>query len=85
VKKPGPEEHLSGTVIYSDAIILGLTRTITTILACMLPVASIIILYAVESVKKRLGILVAFTALFSLCLVLMTSAGMADIFAATAA
>jgi len=58
---------------------------VTATLACVLPVASIALLYAVESMSKRLGIIAALTALFSVCLALMTSAGMADIFAATAA
>jgi hypothetical protein len=80
-----PEEHLTGTVIYSVGAILRLTRAATTVAACMLPIISIVLLYVIESMTKRLGIIAAFTALFSFALAFMTSAGMADIFAATAA
>jgi hypothetical protein len=51
----------------------------------VLPVASIVLLYVVESMSKRLGIIAALTAMFAFSLALMTSAGVADIFAATAA
>jgi hypothetical protein len=85
LQKPRAEEHLAGSAVYSEEIILRLTKAVTTIFACMLPVASIIVLYVVQNMTKRLGIITAFTALFSVSLVSMTNAGMADIFAATAA
>jgi hypothetical protein len=84
-QKPGSEEHLAGTVVYGEAIVLGSTRAIATLLACVLPVASIALLYIIQNMAKRLGIVAALTFLFSLSLVVMTSAGVADIFAATAA
>jgi hypothetical protein len=71
--------------VYGEAAILRGTRILATTLACVMPVASIGLLYLVESMSKRLGIVAAFTSLFSFCLAVMTSAGMGDIFAATAA
>lgn len=85
MKMARPEEHLTGTVIYDDDKLRGMTRGISTVLACMLPVLSIIVLYVVQSMSKRLGIISVFTCLFSISLVTMTNAQMADIFAATAA
>ncbi|KUJ19875.1 uncharacterized protein LY89DRAFT_772492 [Mollisia scopiformis] len=84
-KATRPEEHLAGTVIYDDAHLRRLTRSIATVFACMLPVLSIVVLYVVQAMSKRLGIVAAFTIIFSVSLVTMTSAEMGDIFAATAA
>jgi hypothetical protein len=85
LQKPRVEEHLAGSAVYSEEVILRLTKAVATIFACMLPVVSIIVLYVVQNMTKRLGIITAFAALFSISLVSMTNVGMADIFAATAA
>ncbi|CZR56439.1 uncharacterized protein PAC_06327 [Phialocephala subalpina] len=79
------EEELAGTVVYGEAYVRRLTKAVTTVLACMLPILSIVVLYLVQNMSKRLGIVTAFTAIFSTSLVVMTNAEMADIFAATAA
>ena len=84
-QKSCSQEHLAGTVVYGEAIVLGSTRAIATLLACVLPVASIALLYIIQNMAKRLGIIAALTFLFSLSLVMMTNTGVADIFAATAA
>ncbi|KUJ12860.1 uncharacterized protein LY89DRAFT_755993 [Mollisia scopiformis] len=84
-KKSRSEEQLSGTVIYGDSSVRRLTKSIATILACMLPILSTVILYLVQNMSKRLGIVTVFTAIFSISLVTLTNAEMADIFAATAA
>jgi hypothetical protein len=44
-----------------------------------------VLLYVVESMSKRLSVIAALTTMFAFSLALMTSAGVADIFAATAA
>jgi uncharacterized Tic20 family protein len=85
MKKTSHEEHLSGTVVYGEGNVLHLTRAVATIVACVLPVASIALLYTIQSMSKRIGIMAMFTAIFSFALVLMTNAGLGDIFAATAA
>ncbi|KAH7324039.1 hypothetical protein BKA65DRAFT_406916, partial [Rhexocercosporidium sp. MPI-PUGE-AT-0058] len=83
--RPESDEHLRNTVLYGDSSLIRLTKLFTTVLACLLPIISIVILYIVDSMSKRLGIIGALTAAFSLCMGLVTSASMADIFAATAA
>jgi hypothetical protein len=54
-------------------------------IASLLPVVSIVVLYLVDSMPKRLGIVAGFTAAFSIALALFTRARRVDIFAATAA
>ncbi|KAH9215913.1 hypothetical protein DL95DRAFT_499395 [Leptodontidium sp. 2 PMI_412] len=83
--QPESDEHLGNTVLYKDMSLVRITKLFTTVLACLLPIISIVILYVVDSMSKRLGIVGALTAAFSLCMGLVTSASMADIFAATAA
>jgi hypothetical protein len=51
----------------------------------MLPIIATVVLYFVHNMGKRLGIIAAFTALFSLALALLTRATMQEVFAATAA
>ncbi|KAE8448777.1 hypothetical protein EG329_008779 [Mollisiaceae sp. DMI_Dod_QoI] len=84
-KNSRPEAQLAGTVVYDDAHIRSLTKAVATVLACMLPTLSIVVLYMVQTMSKRLGAVTAFTTLFSISLVVMTNAEMIDIFAATAA
>ncbi|KAG4426053.1 hypothetical protein IFR04_000760 [Cadophora malorum] len=84
-KEPESDEHLRNTVLYSDSSLIRITKLLTTVLACLIPVVSIIILYTVDRMSKRLGIIGAFTATFSFFIGLVTSASLADIFAATAA
>ena len=54
------------------------------VLSSLLPIVSIIVLYIVESVPKRLGIVAIFTAAFSLTLTIITMAKRPEISAATA-
>ncbi|TVY69010.1 hypothetical protein LSUE1_G008007 [Lachnellula suecica] len=70
---------------YSDDIILLILDIIGTILASLLPIASIVALYFVASMQARLGILTGFTALFAVCLKLVTGSRKIEIFAATSA
>jgi hypothetical protein len=70
---------------YDDAYLLAILEAISTIISSMLPISSIIILYLVTSTPARLGIVVAYTALFSIALALLTRARRVEIFGATAA
>jgi hypothetical protein len=54
-------------------------------LSSLLPVTSIVVLYVVQSMPKRLGLITIFTAAFSFALTVMTTAKRPEIFAATAA
>ena len=61
-------------VEYSDAQVYAVLDVINTIVACLLPTSSIIMLYLVSSLPTRLGIIVAYEVLSSLCLALFTQA-----------
>jgi hypothetical protein len=62
-----------------------IVRVVTTVVASILPLCSVIILYVVQSNASRLGIIVLLSALFSLALALMTDSRKIEIFAATSA
>jgi hypothetical protein len=85
IQKPQDVEHASNTVSYSNIKILRITLVIWLVLASLLPVGAIAVLYSVTSMSTRIGITGAFTAIFSLCLGLLTNTRILDIFAATAA
>lgn len=50
----------------------------------MLPITGVIVLYFIDNLRARLGVVAAFVAVFSLALAMVTDAKRADIFAATA-
>lgn len=54
-------------------------------LSSLLPIAAIVVLYVVQDMPKRLGIVAAFTAGFSLVLGFVTNGELIDVFAASAA
>lgn len=55
------------------------------LLASLIPAASIFTLYYVTHMVARLGVILAYSALFSFCLALFTTARRIEIFGATAA
>ncbi|KAI8626077.1 hypothetical protein F5Y19DRAFT_488566 [Xylariaceae sp. FL1651] len=73
------------TVTYSHKSIARFTQTFTVLIACSLPIASIVLLYTIKNMAIRLGIIAALTGLFSISMNLLTTAPLQDIFAATAA
>ena len=81
-RKPSP---VHGMVVYSDGKLLRITYWITSILASLLPVSSIIILYCVQSMLARLAIIAGFNFVVSLCLLGFTNAKRSEVFAVTAA
>lgn len=74
-----------GMPLVDNAIILKATSIFTATVASLLPVASVVVLYCVQTMKIRLGLIATFTALFALSILLFTSAKKSDVFAATAA
>jgi hypothetical protein len=72
-------------VFYDNAVIERVGRVLTTVIGGLFPVVSIVVLYAVEDMRVRLGILGAVTVLFSLCLSLATEASVTEVFGASAA
>jgi hypothetical protein len=81
-RKPSP---VHGMVVYSNGKLLRITYWITSTLASLLPVSSIIILYFVRSMLARLTVIAGFNVIFSLCLLGFTNARRSEIFAVTAA
>lgn len=82
LKKPSTVSGLRG---FHDSSLLQLTFLITSLLASLLPIASISILYCVNSMSARLGIVAAFNIVLSLCLSAFTTANRSEAFAITAA
>lgn len=70
---------------YRDAVVARITHWITSIIASLIPILSIVILYVVHSMPARLGIIAAFNVLVSVCLSGLTNAKRSEIFAVTAA
>ncbi|KAF2468337.1 uncharacterized protein BDR25DRAFT_335447 [Lindgomyces ingoldianus] len=77
--------RIHGVVGYEDSTIYRITYWITSILASLIPIASIVILYCVYSMRARLGIIAAFNLLVAVCLMGLANAKRAEVFAITAA
>lgn len=58
---------------------------VSTVVASVLPLCSIVILYLIKSNGLRLAAIVVLTAFFSLALAVMTNARKIEVFAATSA
>jgi hypothetical protein len=80
-----PLDHSAGLYNYPDRTITKLSSLVATVVSSVLPIAGVIVLYFVENTLARIGIIAGMTALFSLCLALLTAARKSEIFAATAA
>ncbi|EAT86546.2 hypothetical protein SNOG_05482 [Parastagonospora nodorum SN15] len=59
-------DHHLGNVYYGSSV-LNITKWITSILASMLPVASILVLSKLQARNTKLGVLVAFNFVFTVC------------------
>lgn len=77
--------RIHGVVGIEDSTIFRFTSLITSIVASLVPIASIIVLYSVRSMEARIGIIGAFNLLISTCLSMFTNAKRSEIFAITAA
>jgi hypothetical protein len=70
---------------YSHRRIALFARTFTVLIACMLPIAAIMVLNRIEDMATRLNVIVFLTGSFSLLMNGLTTATLQDIFQATAA
>ncbi|KAH7371655.1 hypothetical protein BKA66DRAFT_590642 [Pyrenochaeta sp. MPI-SDFR-AT-0127] len=77
--------RVHGVVGYEDNTIYRITYWITSVLASLIPIASIVVLYRVQSMPAKLGIIAAFNVLVSICLMGFANAKRAEVFAVTAA
>jgi len=83
MKKPLDEE--SHYFEYSDKIVLRAANVLGSIISSGLLISSILALYFIDNILVRLGVMAAFTQIFSLVLILVTNAKKVEVFAATAA
>ncbi|CAI6029845.1 unnamed protein product [Clonostachys chloroleuca] len=79
------EQHMKNTIVYTNNGAIKVVRGAKTLVACMIPILGIVVLYFVKDQGARLGVIAAFTAIFSVTLSAFTPAAMKDIFSATAA
>ncbi|PVH73039.1 hypothetical protein DL98DRAFT_432025 [Cadophora sp. DSE1049] len=81
VKKVDDPE--SGITSYEGQTLHRYTSHITTIIASLLPILAIVVLYCVDSMKARLGLVALFTFTFTAALSFFTGAKRGEIFIAT--
>ncbi len=81
-KKPS---RVHGVVAYEDTTIYRITYCITSIVATLIPLVSIVVLYCVRPMPARFAIMSAFNVLLSICLMAFANAKRAEVFAITAA
>lgn len=84
-KQPLPEDPESEICHYSETRLSAVVGVFGTVLSSILPITSIVVLYFVTNMLVRLGLTVAFTAMFSCCLALVSRAKRVEIFAASSA
>jgi hypothetical protein len=84
-RKPLSEDPESEICQYSETSLSNAVNVLGTVLASVLPITSIVALYFVTNTLVRLEMSVAFTALFSCCLAVMSGAKRVEIFAASSA
>ncbi|KAK8008770.1 hypothetical protein PG991_011321 [Apiospora marii] len=75
----------NGIYSFENSRIVVAANLIGTIAASVLPVLSIAVLYNVQSMAARLGIVALFSALFSTCLWYMNDGNLVEVFGATSA
>jgi hypothetical protein len=75
----------SGQVIYEDDCLLRFTSLVTTVVASLLPIVSIVVLYYLHDMGGRLGLIAVFTLVFALCLTGFSNAKTGEVFTATTA
>ena len=80
-----PFDAEKGFYHYKKSNLRFCSHLIGVLLASCVPAAAIYTLYFVQSMIDRLGVIVAYSAIFSICLGLFTTARRVEIFGATAA
>jgi hypothetical protein len=74
-----------GSIAVMDENVYKFTFVCTSIIASMFPVASIIVLTTINTVRTRIAVIGAFNVAISLMLTMFTEAKRTDVFAVTAA
>lgn len=84
IHKAAINNDVPNTVVYNDAGVFSIIKTLATLIACLLLMASIAVLYAIKNMPLRIGVTAIFTSAFALSLNATTDAKIKDIFSATA-
>ncbi|KAH3943301.1 hypothetical protein HBI56_128050 [Parastagonospora nodorum] len=74
-----------GHRIYYDSTVLKMTFLLTSAMAALIPIASILVLVRVKTLNTQLWIIAALNILISVCLTFFTEAKRTDVFAVNAA
>jgi hypothetical protein len=78
-------DHHLGRKVYYDTTVVKITLWVTSMIAAMLPIASILVLIQLESLKAKLWTIAAFNVGMSFCLTFFANAKRAEVFAVTSA
>lgn len=81
----GVNDLEAGVGHFKEDTLIQLTKIIGTILATLLPIASMVLLYLANTIKLRFGLMAIFTGTFSAALTLFTAASTTEVYASTAA
>ncbi|KAK4224475.1 putative isoleucyl-tRNA synthetase [Podospora fimiseda] len=84
-KKEVKDLKLEYITSYSGLDLLRFTSNLTTLFACMLPMAAIGILSTIETLSHRLALIASFTAVFCAGLMMLTEITRVQVFTATSA
>lgn len=77
------DRHI-GRKVYYDTQVTKLTFGVTSIVASLIPLASIWVLVSLHSLTDKMAAIAAFNVLISACLTFFTDAKRTDVFAVTA-
>jgi hypothetical protein len=75
----------SGRAICDDNKVHSFTRFFTNTIACAIPISCIVVLYYVQSMQARFGLIAAFSVVFVFCLSVFTNAKCSEVFTSMAA
>ncbi|CAN9438104.1 unnamed protein product [Alternaria alternata] len=78
-------DHHLGRKVYYDTTVVKITLWVTSMITAMLPIASILVLIQLESLKAKLWTIAAFNVGMSFCLTFFANAKRAGAFAVTSA
>ncbi|KAF2099869.1 hypothetical protein NA57DRAFT_75374 [Rhizodiscina lignyota] len=75
----------NGIYKYEESTLQTTVYIITTVIASLLPLCSVVVLFLIDGDALRMGVIVILSACFSIALILTTNARQIEVFAATSA
>ncbi|ETS76968.1 hypothetical protein PFICI_10842 [Pestalotiopsis fici W106-1] len=84
--RPTRPSHADADIVtYEDSRLIAVSNFICTVIASLLPILAIIVLYFVENMGSRLGLVGVFSVVFSSALWFMNDGELVEVFGATSA